>query len=397
MQPTTLITSAILLIISIQQVVHVASEFLPEDSRLNTIELATKYKHPPLQFDVVTEDGYILALFRLPGRSKVPVLLVHGLGDSSDTWLLRGSTSLAITLANDGYDVWLANVRGNRYSRRHVHLNPDKDPAFWHYSFHEIGYYDLPAIIDTILNTTAAESLTYIGHSQGTTACYVLGSQRKEYNSKINVMISLAPVAYVHHTPPLISFLRELSPVIEQVFKVLSIHEVFADNTELGKAIHRLCPLPIIGYIVCVYGLLFPMTGSDFLELEPEFSQIGFTHSPAGTSSRSMFHYAQVGNRKKFAQYDYGGEGNVKHYNSTEPPVYRLDQVTMPVALLVGRNDNLSTVPDVELLKEQLANVVYYNVNPNWFCNHVDFIWGLHMSDYLYPQIYEVLDSYKHF
>ncbi|XP_045768703.1 lipase 1-like [Maniola jurtina] len=397
MQPTTLVTSAILLIISIHQVVHVASEFLPEDSKLNTIELATKYKHPPLQFEVVTEDGYILALFRLPGRSKVPVLLVHGLGDSSDTWLLRGSTSLAITLADDGYDVWLANVRGNRYSRRHVHLNPDKDPAFWRYSFHEIGYYDLPAIIDTILKTTKAESLTYIGHSQGTTASYVLGSQRKEYNSKINVMISLAPVAYLHHTPPPISILIDLSPVIEQVFKDLSIHEVFGDNTTLGYVIHRLCPLPFIGYFVCTYSLAFPTAGYDPPELEPKFSQISSTHYPAGTSSRSIVHFLQVGYREKFAQYDYGSEGNVKHYNSTEPPVYRLDQVTMPVALLVGDNDNLSTVPDVELLKQQLANVVYYNLNPRLLCNHLDFVWGRHMSDYLYPQIYEVLDSYKHF
>ncbi|XP_034826915.1 lipase 1-like [Maniola hyperantus] len=396
MQPTTLVLSAIL-IISIHQVLCVASEFLPEDSKLNTIELATKYKHVPVQFEVVTKDGYILALYRLPGRSRIPVLLTHGLGDSSDTWLLRGSTSLAITLADDGYDVWLANVRGNRYSRRHQHLDPDKDPEFWRYSFHEIGYYDLPAIIDTILRTTAAKSLTAISHSQGTTAFYVLGSQRKEYNSKINVLISLAPVAYLHHASPPISYLIELAPVIELVFEDLCIHEVFGDNTTVGNILHRLCPLPVIGYFVCVYGFAFPTSGFDPPELEPRFSQVSSAHFPAGTSSRSIVHFLQVGYRKEFAQYDYGKEANVKYYNSSEPPVYRLDRVTMPVALLVGANDHLSTVPDVELLKEELANVVYFNVNPRPLCNHLDFVWGRHMSDYLYPHIYEVLDSYKHF
>ncbi len=46
-------------------------------------------------------------------------------------------------LANIGYDVWLGNNRGNKYSRSHISLNPDKDKNFWDFSFHEMGKYDL--------------------------------------------------------------------------------------------------------------------------------------------------------------------------------------------------------------------------------------------------------------
>jgi len=32
-----------------------------------------------------------------------------------------------------GYDVWLANSRGTRYSRRHIRMDPTM-PEFWDYS-----------------------------------------------------------------------------------------------------------------------------------------------------------------------------------------------------------------------------------------------------------------------
>lgn len=62
-------------------------------------------------------------------------------------------------------------------------------------SFHEMGYYDLPAMIDYTLGMTDQNALTYIGHSMGTTISYVLLSTRPNYNKKIKLAISLAPVA----------------------------------------------------------------------------------------------------------------------------------------------------------------------------------------------------------
>jgi lysosomal acid lipase/cholesteryl ester hydrolase len=78
------------------------------------------------------------------------------------------SKSLAFILANQGYHVWLGNNRGNKYSRIHEQFNPDKNRKFWKYSFHEMGQYDLPAMIDYIRNKTGKEKIFYIGHSQGT-------------------------------------------------------------------------------------------------------------------------------------------------------------------------------------------------------------------------------------
>ena len=72
----------------------------------------------------------------------------HGLFSSSDTWIHGQSVSPAIRAAKAGYDVWLGNNRGTKYSRNHTTLDPtaskDQDDYF-DYSFYELGKYDAPA------------------------------------------------------------------------------------------------------------------------------------------------------------------------------------------------------------------------------------------------------------
>lgn len=60
-----------------------------------------------------------------------------------------------------------------------------------------MGYYDLPAMIDYILEATGHTSLYYVGYSQGTTIFWVLTSERPEYNAKVRSMVSLAPIAFL--------------------------------------------------------------------------------------------------------------------------------------------------------------------------------------------------------
>lgn len=124
---------------------------------------------------VETKDGYKLMMHRVfqKSKSKVdfakpPVFLMHGLTATSADWVLLGhELSLSFLLADSGYDVWLGCTRGDTYAMNHKKLDPIKK-EFWDFSFHELGLFDLPAMIDRVLMITNSKKLFYVGHSQGT-------------------------------------------------------------------------------------------------------------------------------------------------------------------------------------------------------------------------------------
>lgn len=165
---------------------------------------------------MMTDDGYILEIHRITGspmspprKGKQPVLLMHGLFDSSAAWIvMHPSNGLGYLLADQGFDVWLGNARGNRYSRNHVVLNPNGDDnhrkKFWNFSWHEIGIYDLPAMIDLVLLMTGKDKLHYIGHSLGTTVFFVMCAELPKYNDKIIEANLLAPTVHIKPTTNLI-------------------------------------------------------------------------------------------------------------------------------------------------------------------------------------------------
>lgn len=114
------------------------------------------------------------------------------------------SVLTAYMLADNDFDVWLVNSRGNYYSTNHTHLKPYGSflnrKRYWAFSWHEIGLYDLPASIDYILAETKQSQLQFIGHSQGGTGFFVMTSMRPEYNDKIEMFHGLAPAAFLSHT-----------------------------------------------------------------------------------------------------------------------------------------------------------------------------------------------------
>lgn len=78
----------------------------------------------------------------------------HGIADSSDTWILNAKERApAFVAAEAGYDVWMGNARGNKYSRRHKTLKTT-DAAYWDNSFVEVAKYDIPAFLEYIKQNT---------------------------------------------------------------------------------------------------------------------------------------------------------------------------------------------------------------------------------------------------
>ncbi|EFN63585.1 Lipase 3 [Camponotus floridanus] len=104
------------------------------DSILDTPEMIRKAGYPAESHVVMTEDGYLLTLHRIPGgNDSLPVLVQHGLFCSSADWVVLGKgKAFAYLLADQGYDVWLGNFRGNTYSKAHIFLSP-LNTTFWNF------------------------------------------------------------------------------------------------------------------------------------------------------------------------------------------------------------------------------------------------------------------------
>ncbi|EFN73360.1 Gastric triacylglycerol lipase [Camponotus floridanus] len=308
------------------------------DVTLDTLEMIRKADYPAEAYVTITEDGYILTLHRIPGgNGSLPVLLQHGLLCTSADWLFLGKDkALAYLLADQGYDVWLSNYRGNTYSRKHISLSPS-ELKFWNFSFHEMGIYDLPAMITFITNMTSQPLHTYIGHSMGTTGFYIMASERPEIAQMVQKMISLSPVAFTNHMESKIKYLIPLWTELKMIIRYF-FHDEFLPQSDILKFLSKYLCEQNLEENICV-DIIFLICGYDREQFNYTLLPVILNHDLAGTSSKTLMHYVQIYQSGKFRQYDYGREKNQLIYNSAEPPDYNLSNITVPIALLYGRGD----------------------------------------------------------
>ena len=121
-------------------------------------EICTENAFQYEEHTVVTEDGYILTVFRIPGtthepqKSKPPIMMQHGILDSANCWIMNySSMAPAFVAASAGYDVWLGNSRGNTYSLAHTSLDPKKnEKKFFDFDWTDMVKDD-KAVIDYII------------------------------------------------------------------------------------------------------------------------------------------------------------------------------------------------------------------------------------------------------
>ncbi|KAH8287808.1 hypothetical protein KR018_000554 [Drosophila ironensis] len=355
-----------------------------EDAHMTTLQLLQKYKYPGESHQAITEDKYVLTLHRIPRAGAKPVLLVHGLQDTSSTWILMGPHSgLAYYLYDNGYDVWMGNARGNRYSRAHMKLYPSTDKAFWSFSWHEIGMYDLPAMIDTVLEKTGHQKLSYFGHSQGTTAFFVMASSRPEYNDKIQLMSALAPVVFMRNMKaPLISVGRVGVNVLGGSYELLP-HSFLILNQCLSSG----------GMMKTCIRFYWQIVGKDREELNETMFPVVLGHIPGGCNAKQVMHYIQLQTSDRFCQFDYDPKENQRLYGRSTPPDYRLERITAPVALYYGTNDYFAAIEDVRRLAKALPNVVENHMYRKW--NHMDMIWAISGRRTIQPRILKALQYWE--
>ena len=111
-----------------------------------------------------------------------------------------------------------------------------------------MGTKDLPAFIDFILDKTGLESISYVGHSEGTTQLFLGGALMPDYfTPKINLAIMLAPVARTAHIQgPLSIAAHHLEAIELTIVDGLGIYN-FVPPMPLGSGVlDAICTAPIL-------------------------------------------------------------------------------------------------------------------------------------------------------
>lgn len=163
-------------------------------------------------FDIIDEqvetlDGYFLRIHHVKCLNKdesipdigrgYPILIMHGLFQSSGSFITSEDRSLAFWFAQRGYDVYMGNNRaifdmGHRTYTRY-------SPHFWDFNIRDLAQYDLPAMIDYVCARSKHDKLAYIGHSQGNALAFMALSKwyHPELGDKISYFAALAPAVFI--------------------------------------------------------------------------------------------------------------------------------------------------------------------------------------------------------
>ncbi|XP_060097258.1 lipase member M-like isoform X2 [Heteronotia binoei] len=333
---------------------------------MNINELIRYRGYPSEEYEVITDDGYILSINRIPfgikkqGNSVVKpvVFLQHGLLGDGSNWVTNlDNNSLGFVLADAGYDVWIGNSRGNVWSRRHQNMSIHQE-EFWAFSFDEMAKYDLPAVLNFILQTTGQGQLYYIGYSQGAAIGFIAFSAMPELAQKVKMFLALAPVTRIKYArSPAI----KLMSLPEKLLRVmLGKKEFLPQNKLLKKIIVPLCGYRLFSGICG--NVFFFLGGYNMANMNMSRVNVYVARTPAGTSAQNIFHWSQF-----------------------TPPIYKIEDMNVPTAVWTGGQDLLSDPEDVAILVSQIKNLVFHKAVPKWA--HLDFIWGLDAPQNMYNEI----------
>jgi len=383
-------------------------------------QLLTMQGYTCSTFRVTTEDGYLLTLFRVSSQSSPnpttssspqsstprPVALFwHGLLDSAYTWTFLNKQSLALQLVDAGYDVWLGNNRGNKYSQAHAFLNPAEND-FWQFTWDDFAQFDLPNSVDFILNETQAPSLAYIGHSEGTTQMFAKLCLDPAFSSKLACYVAMGPVASVQNVRGFFYLLAQLR-VDKLVWHLGYRKKIFSPDSYVSSLLGVFCDL----FPLVVDDSLRILCGKPKQPMSPALLSDWGDHEPGGTSILNMAHWAQAMRRTntpgptspssppstcRFTMFDYGTRENTRRYGQPTPPNYDLGRfpASLPVLLCAGSVDTLATPKDVQWLRLHLgASTNVQSIALDGY-DHTDYLWSPDAPKTLYPQIIPFLNKY---
>ena len=337
--------------------------------------------------DLTTKDGYQLTLFQiLPNESlkkknKV-ALVIHGILDSADTFAFD-KNSVVHELLREGYEVWVGNNRGSKYSCTHKRYSNISD-EYWDYSFQEMAEYDVPAFYEKILEKSPLAEISLIAHSQGATQSFLALSSNPFILKKTKKFVPLAPVLFMSENSKNTNILNTYKKYhISHLFKFMKMNSILLVDVAQNRVAHFVINLFCNkSSFVCSY--LF----ANSIDRNPHSIDLArmaeyLSYCPSGSPIKSFEHFTQLiysDDKPVFKAYDYGKLKNLEKYGKEDVDVYDISKIDIPIYLIHGETDVLSDIESNIRISEMNLNVKRFMLENS---GHVQFTWGKDKREFL--------------
>ena len=167
---------------------------------------------------IQSSDGFPLVVEHFssnPSRplDMPPIVLCPGFGGNRFNFDLDERHSLALYLADEGFDVWIAELRGYGRSKPKSGLLKARMPS-WNMDDHIEK--DVPAILEAITTLSGYSRVMWMGHSLGGMVAYCVLARHPQYARFFSGLITIGSPAHVEREmgrlllPAAILFLRVL-------------------------------------------------------------------------------------------------------------------------------------------------------------------------------------------
>ncbi|KAG5983174.1 hypothetical protein E4U55_000608 [Claviceps digitariae] len=392
-------------LIGLEAFIRVLTLALPISSSIRDasdfVELCRIWGYEAEEHIVQTKDGYLLGVHRLqwrkgeegqkvnsgPGSLKKRVVyLHHGLLMNSEVWvcLTDAKRCIPFELVERGFDVWLGNNRGNKYSKKSIHSSPTS-VKFWDFSMDEFAFYDIPDTISYILETTEQESLSYIGFSQGTAQAFATLAIHPSLNQKVNVFIALAPaMAPAGLSNGMVDSLVKASPSV--LYLMFGRRSILSSATMWETLLYPplFCHLADLGMKFLFNWKTKNISISQKLAAYP--------HLYSFTSTKSVVHWFQVIRNQCFQMYDddvHQPMSTAATRKYSKVAKYPTRNIRTPVVLIYGGSDSLV---DIKVMLRELPPQTVATEIPHY--EHLDFLWARDIDTQVFQHVFDALESF---
>jgi pimeloyl-ACP methyl ester carboxylesterase len=316
----------------------------------------------------------------------------------------KASDSLPYMLSDAGYDVWLGNSRGNRFSAVNTNMSIDT-PEFWDaVDLDNMAQKDVPSILSYVRRESKVPRVHWVGHSQGGGILVMALAKDPSLRDQLGTTVLLAPGVYMRHIHvPLLAFFAKA-----HLDTFWHSHGFDIKGLETGKyyfpgplfsrfmefwTAHT--PLCRISTAICNdIGKILGVNVGDAHNLDWRSMANAYKYDSGGSSFHNLMHWAQRIRENSIREFDWG-KANPQHYNgSTTPPLYDLSKITgTKLALFDGDKDLFVTQQDMQRLHFDIPkeNWIEHITIKNYA--HFDFVWGKDAHVRLYPQVMKILSG----